>query len=71
MSGPSKMLLYREMGKDLCPRTIQPFLEDIDRRSPNNANQKFIPVFDATHRKGHSSPPVMDVTLENILGVPS
>ncbi len=34
-----------EMGKDFCPNFLQPFLENIDRRSCNNGSRELIPVF--------------------------
>ncbi len=34
-----------EMGKDFCPNFLQPFLENIDRRSCNLGSRELIPVF--------------------------
>ncbi len=41
MSVQFEVLLYGEMGKDLCPQSIQSFLENIYDESRN-----FVPVFD-------------------------
>ncbi len=41
-----------EMGKDFCPNVLQPFLENIDRRSYNDGSLGLIPVF-------HNPPPKM------------
>ncbi len=32
-----------EMGKDFCPNFLQPFLENIDRRSCNDGSRELIP----------------------------
>ncbi len=40
-----------EMGKDFCPNLLQPFLENIDRRSCNDGSRELIPVFHNPHRK--------------------
>ncbi len=45
-----------EMGKDFCPNVLQPFLENIDRRSCNDGSRKLIPVFHNPHRKWRPSP---------------
>ncbi len=34
-----------EMGKDFCPNVLQPFLENIDRRSSNDGSRELILVF--------------------------
>ncbi len=34
-----------EMGKDFCPNFLQPFLENVDRRSCNDRSRELIPVF--------------------------
>ncbi len=39
-----------EMGKDFCPNFLQPFLENIDRRSCNDGSRELTPVFHP-HRK--------------------
>ncbi len=40
-----------EMGKDVCPNFLHPFLENIDRRSCNDGSRELIPVFHNPHRK--------------------
>ncbi len=40
-----------EMGNDFCPNFLQPFLENIDRRSYNDGFRELIPVFHNPHRK--------------------
>ncbi len=47
-----------EMGKDFCPNFLQPFLENIDRRSCNGGSRELIPVFHSffTYRVKRSSP---------------
>ncbi len=40
-----------EMGKDFCPSFLQPFLENIDRRSCDDGSQVLIPVFHNPRRK--------------------
>ncbi len=40
-----------DMGKDFCSNFLQPFLENINRRSCNDGNREFIPVFHNPHRK--------------------
>ncbi len=39
-----------ELGKDFCPNFLQPFLENIDRRSCNDGNREHIPVFHSSSR---------------------
>ncbi len=34
-----------QMGKNFCPNFLQPFLENIDRRSCYDGSREFIPVF--------------------------
>ncbi len=34
-----------EMGKYFCPNFLQPFFENIDRRSCNDGRRELIPVF--------------------------
>ncbi len=48
-----------EMGKDFCPKILQPFLENIDRRSCNDGSRELIPVFHNPHRKCRPSPSVV------------
>ncbi len=40
-----------EMGKDFCQNFLQPFLENIDRRSCNDESWELIPLFHNPHRK--------------------
>ncbi len=40
-----------EMGKDFYLNFLQPFLENIDRKSCNDESREFIPVFHNPHRK--------------------
>ncbi len=58
-----------EMGKDFCPNFIQPFLENIDRRSCNDGRRELIPVFHNPHRKCRPSPSAVARTLEYLEGV--
>ncbi len=60
-----------EMGKDFLPNFIQPFLENNDRRSRNDGNQKLIPAFHNLHRKDRPFPLAAALTLEYLVGVPS
>ncbi len=60
-----------EMGKDFCPNFLQPFLENIDRRSCNDGSRELIPVFHNPHRKWRPSPSAVARTLEYLEGVPS
>ncbi len=60
-----------EMGKYFCPNFLQPFLENIDRRSCNDGSRELIPVFDNPHRKCRPSPSAVARTLEYLEGVPS
>ncbi len=53
-----------EMGKDFCPNVLQPFLENIDRRSCNDGSRELIPIFHNPHRKCRPSPSVVARTLE-------
>ncbi len=41
----------REMEKDFCPKLLQPFLENIDRRSCNDGSWELIPVFHNPRQK--------------------
>ncbi len=58
-----------EMGKDVCPKLLQPFLENNDRRSCNDGNREIIPVFHNTHRKCRPSPSAVARTLEYLEGI--
>ncbi len=60
-----------DMVKDFCPNFIQPFLENIDRRSCNDGNRELIPVFHKPHRKGLPPPSAVALTLKNLVGLPS
>ncbi len=60
-----------EMGKDFCTNFLQPFLENIARRSCNYGSRELIPVFHNPHRKCRPSPSVVARTLEYLEGVPS
>ncbi len=60
-----------EMGKDFCPNFLQPFLENIHRRSCNDGGREFIPIFHNPHRKCRPSPSAVARTLEYLEGVPS
>ncbi len=52
-----------EMGKDFCPNVLQPFLENIDRRSCNDGSRELIPAFHNPHRKCRPSPSAVARTL--------
>ncbi len=60
-----------EMGKDFCPNFLQPFLENIDRKSCNDGSRELIPIFHNPHRKCRPSPSEAARTLEYLEGVPS
>ncbi len=60
-----------EMGKDFCPNFLQPFLENMDRRSCNDGSRELIPIFHNPHRKCRPSLSAMARTLEYLEGVPS
>ncbi len=45
-----------EMGKDFCPNFLQPFLENIGRRSCNDGSRELVPVFH-NHVFGAVNPP--------------
>ncbi len=60
-----------EMGKDLCPNFLQPFLENIDRRSCDDGGRELIPIFHNPHRKCRPSPSAVARTLVYLEGVPS
>ncbi len=46
---------------------IQPFLENIVRRSFNHGSRKLIPVFHDPHKKDWTSPPALALRLENLV----
>ncbi len=50
--GEMSVRSMEEMRKDFCPRLIQSFLENIDRKSSNDGNRELISVFHKPHRKG-------------------
>ncbi len=58
-----------EMGKEIGPNFLQPFLEKIDRRSCDDVSRELIPVHHNPHRKGQPSPSAVDCTLEYPVGV--
>ncbi len=60
-----------EMGKNFCPNILQPFLENIDRRSCYDGGRELIPIFHIPHRKCRPSPSAVARTLEYLEGVPS
>ncbi len=45
-----------EMGKDICPNFLQPFLENIDRRSCNDGSRELIPIFHNPHLRRRLAP---------------
>ncbi len=60
-----------EMGKDFCSNFLEPFFENMDRRSYNDRIRKLIPVFHHPHRKCRPSPTAVARTLEYLVWVPS
>ncbi len=58
-----------EMGKDISPNLLQPFLEKIDRRSCDDGSRELILVLHNPHRKGQPSPSAVDRTLKYLVGV--
>ncbi len=60
-----------EMGKDFCSNFLQPFLENIDRRSGTDGSRELIPVFHIPHRKCRHSSSAMARTSEYLEGAPS
>ncbi len=52
-----------EMEKDFCQNSLQPFLENIDRRSSNDRSRDFLPAFHNPHQKGLPSASAMALTL--------
>ncbi len=60
-----------EMGKDFCPNFLQPFLENIDRRSCNDGSRELIPAFHNPNRKCLPYPSAVARTVEYLVGVPS
>ncbi len=60
-----------ELWKDFYPNFLQPFLENIDRRSCNDGSWELMLVLHNPHRKGRSPPSAVSLTLENLVGVPS
>ncbi len=57
-----------EMGKDFCSNFVQPFLENIDRRSCNDGSRELIPVLHNPHRKYRPSPLAVALTLAYLEG---
>ncbi len=60
-----------EMRKDFCPNFLQPFLENIDRRSCSDGTRKLIPVVHNPHRKCRAPLLAVARTLEYLEGVAS
>ncbi len=60
-----------EMGKEFRPNLLQPFLENIDRRSCNDGSRELIPAFCNPHRKCQHSPSAVSRSLEYLVGAPS
>ncbi len=60
-----------KMGKDFCPNVVQPFLENIDRRSCNDGSRELFPISHNPHRKGQPSRVAVARALEYLVGVPS
>ncbi len=58
-------------GERLCRNFLQPFLENIDRRSCNDGRRELIPVFHNPHQKCRPSPSTVARTLVYLEGVPS
>ncbi len=58
-------------GKASVQNFLQPFLENIDRRSLFDGNWELIPVFHNPHRKFRLSPSAVACTLEYLAEVPS
>ncbi len=50
-SGEMSVQSIGEMGKEFCPNFLQPFLENIDRRSGFDRNRELSPVFHNPYRK--------------------
>ncbi len=46
------------------PNLLQPFLENVDRRSCNDGSRELIPVFQNPHRKCRPSPSAVARSLE-------
>ncbi len=60
---------WEKIRKDICPSFLQPFLENIDRRSRNGGSRQIIPLLHNPHRKGRPSPSAVCRTLEYLIGV--
>ncbi len=71
VGGGASVQLMGEMGKDFCPNFLQPFLEDIDRKSCNDGSRELTPIFHNPHRKCRPSPSAVVRTLEYLEGMPS
>ncbi len=58
--GAAVSRVWREKGRELedrgdfCPKLIQPFLENIDRRKRNDGSRELIPILHNRNRKGRS-----------------
>ncbi len=53
-----------EIRKGFCPNFLQPFLENIDRKSCNNGGRELIPVFYNSHWKSRPSPSAVVLIVE-------
>ncbi len=71
MSVPSLVVSYGEMEKGVCPNLLQPFIENIDKRSHSDMSRKLIPIFHGPPWKDKSSHPAMAPTLKYLVGVPT
>ncbi len=60
-----------QIGKHLCPNTLLPFLENIDRRNCVGGRLELTSVFHYSHRKDRSSTSAVDLTFEYLVGVSS
>ncbi len=45
-----------EIGENVCPNFLQPFLKNIGKMSCNNGSRELIQLFHSPHRKGWPSP---------------
>ncbi len=61
--GGGEISVNGEDGENVCPHFLQPFLENIDRRSCNEKKQQ--------NQKSRPSPPALTRTLAYLVGVPS
>ncbi len=59
-----------ETGKDFCPKFLQLFVENIDRRNFNDGSRELFPVFHNPHPKCRPFHSAVAHTLEYLVGVP-